>query len=240
MFLAMKKKRTVELLDQPGLSLQDVRANLADIRRINSFLGGTRVVRRFFEQQLRRTPLRAATWLDVATGSADIPMTLTSWSQRIGMHLRITLTDLKPAHFRAFENGSSGSAGFPGVAADVRRLPFADASFTWVTASLVLHQFDDDDSVTILRELARVASRAFLVNDLVRDWVPYLFIRLTGPVFLRSPISRHDGPASVRQGFRRSELAALASRAGLENFSVSRCFPYRLSLVAEKGDSLAL
>lgn len=233
MFLPMKKLRATELLDQPGLAPEEMRASLADLRRINRFLGGTRVVRRFLAQQVRRAGLREATWLDVATGSADIPSELTQWYRCRGVELRVTVADLKPSHFRAFANGASGHPDFPAVATDIRQLPFADASFTWVTASLVLHQFDDEDGVAILRELARVARHAVLVNDLERDWVPYLFIRATAPIFLQSPISRHDGPVSVRQGFQPAELEALARRAGLRNFSVVRSFPYRLGLVAE-------
>ena len=75
-----------------------------------------------------------------------------------------------------------------------------------------------------------MAREAVLVNDLERHVLPYLFIRCTRP-FARSRITRHDGPASVRQAFTREELQALAVGAGFKNFEVRRMVPFRLGLI---------
>jgi ubiquinone/menaquinone biosynthesis C-methylase UbiE len=122
------------------------------------------------------------------------------------------------------------------VRANALHLPFSARSFDYVTASLFLHHFRDDDVVRLLSEFARVARRAVIVNDLVRNLVPYYFIRLTGRLILTNWISRNDGPVSVLRGFTRSELTSLAKRAGLSNCRVEREFPYRLSLVAGVGE----
>jgi ubiquinone/menaquinone biosynthesis C-methylase UbiE len=118
------------------------------------------------------------------------------------------------------------------VRADAVRLPFSDSSIDYVTASLFLHHFRDDDVVRLLAEFARVAKRGVIVNDLMRNLVPYYFIKLTGPLIARSWLTRNDGPVSVLRGFTREELSSLAGRAGLRHCNVERVFPYRLSLVA--------
>jgi hypothetical protein len=79
-----------------------------------------------------------------------------------------------------------------------------------------------------------VAGQAVLVNDLERHVLPYLFIRFLGFPFAQSRITRHDGPASVRQAYTRDEIAALASGAGFQNFEVERVRPFRLGLTIWK------
>ncbi len=237
MFLPMRKVRGAELLDRADLPEADIRANLADLRRINRCLGGARVVRDFLRAELRRTMLREATLLDVATGSADIPQAIIAWCQRRGVQLRVAAVDRRLSHITMFlSNRGHGTAILP-VAADAFRLPFADASFTWVTASLLLHQFDEEESVQILRELYRVAQRTVLINDLERDWVPFVFVKLTWPIFARCHVSRYDSAVSIRQAFEPRELSDLARRAGFRRFTVRRHFPYRLSLRIEKDSS---
>ena len=59
--------------------------------------------------------------------------------------------------------------------------------------------------------------------------LPYLFIRAADP-FARSRITRHDGPASVRQAYTREELQLLAMQAGFHDFVVERLVPFRIGL----------
>jgi hypothetical protein len=72
-----------------------------------------------------------------------------------------------------------------------------------------------------------------LVNDLERHWLPYLFICSARP-FARSRITRHDGPASVRQAYTRSEIEALAREAGFAHFETRRLLPFRWGLILWK------
>ncbi len=234
MLLPMKKARGAELLDRPDLPEADIRANLADLRRINRYLSGTRVVRNFLRQELQRAQLRQATLLDVGTGSADIPQHLISWCRRRGVRLRVTAVDWRVRHATMFLSNNACEKALQLVAADALHLPFGDESFTWVTASLLLHQLSEDQGVQVLRELYRVAYRSALINDLERNWVPFTFMKLTWPVFARSYVSRHDSAVSIRQAFEPRELEELARRAGFQNFAVRRHFPYRLSLRVEK------
>jgi hypothetical protein len=67
--------------------------------------------------------------------------------------------------------------------------------------------------------------------------VPYYFAKLTGPFLATSFLTRNDGPISVLRGFTAEDLKRLAERASLRRFEVKRSFPYRLSLVAQVGDT---
>ena len=119
------------------------------------------------------------------------------------------------------------------IQADAMHPPFADGSFDYITASLFLHHFQEDEIVELLGSFARIARRAVVINDLVRNLVPYYFIRLISPIFLTSYLTRNDGPVSVLRGFTADELRDLAHRAGIRRYRVERLFPYRFLLLAE-------
>jgi SAM-dependent methyltransferase len=222
-----------ELLDAGAGTDEDVRENLLDLRRINRLLGGTRVVLTALEAMLGQEPSAKLSLLDVGTGSADIPSMVSRWSRARGMAPALAAVDLSDRNLRVARRDLGVSPDVELVRADALMLPFAPRSFDFVTASLFLHHFRDDDVIRLLAGFARIARRAVIVNDLVRNLVPYYFIRMTGPVFAKSFLTRNDGPVSVLRGFTAEELERLGSSAGLSSFSVRRSFPYRLSLIAD-------
>ena len=225
-----------ELLDAGAGTDDDVAGSLSDLRRINRFLGGTNVVLRALEASLSRDPKRRISLLDVGTGSADIPSEVARWCRDRGIEADIAALDISERNIRVARTKLGVGRDLNLLRADAATLPFLGRSVDYVTASLFLHHFADDDVVRLLREFARVARRAVIVNDLMRNLVPYYFIKLGGPLITSSWLTRNDGPVSVLRGFTREELGALASRAGLQRFEVRRSFPYRLSLVAGVGE----
>jgi len=98
--------------------------------------------------------------------------------------------------------------------------------------TLTLHHFRNEDALRLLREAARVARVRVVVSDLERTRAAWLGARLLSATLWRTnPITRHDGPLSVRRAFRTGELEELGRRAGLRDVRVRRHLPWRLSLV---------
>ena len=220
-----------ELLDLGEGTDEDVARNLADLRRINRFLGGRRVVLDALDS-LMVEGRRELSLLDVGTGSADIPGAVADWCRGRDIKASVTALDLSERNLRVARQQLGINQAVQLVRGDCLSLPFADRSVDVVTASLFLHHFEDRDVVRLLKDFARVARRAVIVNDLIRNLVPYWFARLTGPLLATSYLTRYDGPASVLRGFTVREMAGLAESAGLRRFHVRRHFPYRLALVA--------
>lgn len=231
--LTPKRIYVEELLDAGEGTDDDVARNLADLRRINRFLGGTKVVLSALESFARNGNVKQLSLLDVGTGSADIPTAVVKWCKERGVNAMVSALDLSERNLRIARTRLGISGEIELVRADSLNLPFAARSFDFVTASLFLHHFQDEDVVRLLSDFARVARRAVIVNDLVRNLIPYYFARLTGRILATSFLTRNDGPVSVLRGFTAEELKSLAERAGLRSLDVKRSFPYRLSLVAE-------
>jgi SAM-dependent methyltransferase len=207
-----------ELLDAV-LPTAEVRRSLADLRLVNRRLSPRRALLDAVAPHLPP----GGRLLDVGCGSGDVAAYL---CERLGRPLAAVGVDLKPLHL------ADAPRAIARVAADVRRLPFADRSFDVVTASLFLHHFDSPEPGRLLRELARVARRAVVVSDLRRARVPFLFGLAAFPLLFRSPVSVHDGLVSIRRGFREAELRTAFAQAGLADVAVRRHFPYRLLAVA--------
>lgn len=222
-----------ELLDAGVGTDEDVLDNLTDLRRINRYLGGARVIIKTLSTRIKNNVAGGWSLLDVGIGSADIPLAVADEFRSRGVDLSVTGIDLSDRILRLLRDRLNINGRMSLVRGDALSMPFADDSFDFVTASLFLHHFREDDAVRLLREFARVAKRAVIINDLVRDLVPYYFTRLTGPFLAKSYLTRNDAPVSVLRGFTTQELKRLANKAGLTDYKVRRFFPYRLVLVAE-------
>jgi hypothetical protein len=79
--------------------------------------------------------------------------------------------------------------------------------------------------------MARAGRLGFVVNDLWRTRLGLVVVWLATRVLARHPISRHDGPLSVRRSYSPRELRALAARAGVSRMQVRR-YPGLLRVVA--------
>lgn len=216
----------LEILDTAIDNREELAANLADIRQINHWLGHQSRIARILEpicdevcnNQLHssdssHSPHRSITLLDVATGSADIPLGIHHQMKQQGRHIRIYASDISMdvLHIARQYVGET----FPLVCHNALQLPYADNTFDIVTCDKALHHFDPESAVALLREMARVASCAVVITDLSRSWFAYWAARILGLV-QRSAISRHDGPLSVLRAYIPSELVALVQQAELE------------------------
>ncbi|HXG95014.1 MAG TPA: methyltransferase domain-containing protein [Blastocatellia bacterium] len=235
MMLTPERLYEEELLDAGAGTDEDVRRNLKDLRRVNRYLGGTKTVLRALSSIIEREKIEELSLLDVGTGSADIPTAVVEWCGARGIESFIAALDISERNLRIARTRLGISSEVKLIRADSLKLPFGDRSFDFMTASLFMHHFRDEDVVRLLRDFARVARRAIIINDLVRNLIPYYFAKLTGPLLATSFLTRNDGPVSVLRGFTADELKQLAERAGLRRFTVRRVFPYRLLLIAENS-----
>jgi SAM-dependent methyltransferase len=212
----------VEMLDK-GVPEQEALESLADLRRVNRWLGTHRRLRRATRPFLSSSPRPRL--LDVGCGSADI-------LERIrrsfpGPCLAVGV-DIRLLHLRA------APPSVRRVVADVHALPFPGGAFDVVLASHFLHHFDGAEAAVVLRRLYDLARRALIVDDIRRARVPYVFARSLFPWLLRSPVSVADGALSIRRAFTAAELAAAFAEAGIP-VRIRRVFPYRLLAVAQKA-----
>jgi ubiquinone/menaquinone biosynthesis C-methylase UbiE len=119
-----------------------------------------------------------------------------------------------------------------GVATDATALPFRDNSFDVVGCSLLVHHLSPEQVKQFVREGLRVCRQAVLINDLRRSPVHLALVYAGFPLF-RSPLTRNDGPASVRAAYTPNEIRELL-RDLPARIDVSNHYLYRVAVIAWK------
>ena len=223
-----------ELLDDAPASAS-LAGNLADLRRANHWFGGRALARRYLQPRLRALPPHSrVTLLDIGTGAADLPAAFLTWAAENAQQGWAVGVDPSAGVIETTAAWLDINNGVPPALVlargDGRALPFAAQSFDFVLCALTAHHLDAPGVVALLREMGRVARRAVVVTDLERSWPALAGVWLLAHIAIRSRLTRHDGPLSVRRAYTVAELAALAQQAGLHGAVVRAHAPFRLAL----------
>lgn len=207
-WLPMSERATEpELLDGGRLEEDELRANLADLARLNRLPGGRAASVAAVAALVRG--IAEPIVLDVGTGAADMPLAFAArgW--------RVVALDADAAVADVARERSASADGITIVAGDARALPLGDGSVDVAHASLLAHHLDPPDAVRAFAEMARVARRGVVINDLRRGLLPLMATAVAVTAFGRCRTTRHDGLLSVRRAYTPRELDDLLDAAGL-------------------------
>lgn len=221
-----------ELLDGP-VAPPALEATLDDLDRLNAWFGGYALTRARVGRVARRVgrgrPLVVA---DVGGGRGDFAVHLLRWARRRRRPLRVIVLDRDADTLALARAVRAGEPAVRFVRADATALPLREGSVDVVTASLTLHHLEPDAAAASLGEMAAAARHALVVNDLLRSPLSLGLVWLTTRLLRLHPVSRHDGPLSVRRAYSPAELRVLAEKARLPALRVTR-YPCLGRLIAE-------
>jgi ubiquinone/menaquinone biosynthesis C-methylase UbiE len=197
-----------ELLDDPALPAAEMRRSLQDIDFVHRHWGVSRALVRYLAPRVRALG-RPALILDVGAGSGTVSERLRASLSQLGSPAHFVALDLQWRHLAAGRT-LCGQRPPPAVGGDAFRLPFGDGAFDFAVSTFFLHHFSPAENRELLRELSRVARRGFAILDMRRHLVAELALVVAGRAFFRTPVSVHDGLASVRQAYTPVEAEELA------------------------------
>ena len=223
----MKRVVIPELLDTDSGSPQDIEGSLADLRMINRWFGGVHTMAGLLRKVAARQKVNSLSWLDAAGSSGDVAALTGKSLARSGIQVRPVLLDSAITHL----NGK-----YPSVCGDALRLPFRDNSIDVVGSTLFVHHLEPAQIVAFMQEALRVCRYAVLINDLVRSRM-HLAMVYAGYFLYRSPLTRHDAPASVRRAYTMEEMSALLQQTSAASVEIERSFMFRMGVIAWKRPS---
>jgi ubiquinone/menaquinone biosynthesis C-methylase UbiE len=229
----MQRIEAEELLDQEGWSAAEVDCALSAIRTVNRLYGGDRTHKLLFQKVIGRLPGQPLHILEVASGRGEVLQATVRQLQASGTPVSVTLLDQHASHLPRPGDWAPPLPEPTSLAADALEMPLPDASVDVVSCCLFLHHLGPAAMRRFLREALRVARIAVLVNDLERSRLHYILARLQSLID-PSKLSQHDGPASVRQAYTRSELEAAVRELGYA-YELERYWMCRLGLVVWKA-----
>ena len=249
----MERRVSRELMDDPNVDRAALAESLGYLRWVNARLGGASALIRHLRRWSAGWPRAGegvVRLLDVATGSADVPVAARRWALGAGFDLRIVGIDVHQATLeearRHVATASRVDARI-GEGIELQRLDakeLVDAlgagSFDYVHAGLFLHHLPDIEVLTVLRIMDRLAKRGLVWSDLHRSRLHRAMARL----FTRGKplIVRHDAVVSFEAGFTRGEVVEIAQRVGIAGWTRYRRPPlwYRFTLAGERPGAWSL
>jgi len=222
-----------ELLDLGVGTAEEVTASLDDLWRLNRFLGGLRALTTHLFPRLDLL-VEPATVTDIGAGDGRVAASIAAWA--LGQHraVRVVALDLSQRHLSRAKTHPVTTSNLSLLQADATQLPFAPGTVDYYVSSLVLHHFTPEQAVALLRSAYQSARRGLVISDLTRGYLPLLGFRLAQPVLARSPITRYDGPVSIKRGYTPDELRLLAYEAGIPHPRIFVHPLWRMTLVADK------
>ena len=230
------RKLTPEHMDDPAAGAAEIDEALRFIRMVNRRMDGTAAALVHFKQWAVEWPRdRAIRIIDIGTGSADIPVAIADWAKAAGHRVHITAVDLHPVTLELARQHVGDRPEIEIVQGDALKLTeqFASGSFEYAHAGMFLHHLPDIEVMTVLRIMDRLTTRGLIWNDLLRNTIGRVAVRL---LTLRAPpLVRHDAVVSVAAGFTKREAIDLARRAGLTGIQVRVHLWHRFTLACRKS-----
>ncbi len=221
-----------ELLDRPGQHAADLAANLRDIRRVNLLGGGTRTTMLHLPRLFETVPSdRPVTILDLATGSADIPVAVARWAACHRRPVAIVASDLSEEILTLASSQIGPHPDISLVRYDARDVPLPDRSVDLVLCALALHHFARPEAIAVLREMDRLARYGFVLNDIRRDRLGLAAAWISSRLATRNRLTLHDMPLSVRRAYTPSELQSVLTEAGIPQATVTSHPLFRMAAV---------
>jgi len=205
----------LEMMDRPQPVSPELERDLQRLRQLNRWFGSYRLVLKFMRRWIK--PGMRLCAVDLATGSGDIPRLLVDFGRKIGAHVKIDAVDRQSA---TLQIARKLSAGYPEISfyeADILEWDCPEG-YDIALCSLVLHHFDDDDAVKILRRCRTLSKRFVLVTDLRRGFFLRAGVHVLTTLIFREAMTRFDARLSAQRAFSFSEMGQLAIGAGWENF----------------------
>jgi len=221
----MKRTVSAELLDDDLGTPDEIASSLRDLRRINTWFGGTQLTARLLRRVAGRTGLSRLSVLEVGSGLGDVPLAAQRSLAKSGMQLDVTLVDRRASHLPA--------SSVRRVAANALHLPFRNASFDVVSCTLFAHHFEPQALILFVVEALRVARHAVVMNDVVRNRLHLTLVYLGFPLY-RSRLTRNDAPASVRQAYTIEEMRLLLAKVPSRRVVISRRYLFRMGVLIWK------
>lgn len=222
----MKRIPQHELLDEDSLSPEAAIESLGDLRLVNRWFGGVDTTAHLLRRAMHASRLRSATVLEVAAGDG---YSIAHAARRLkfeDLNIDPLCLDRRPVlpHAQCCERTMVG---------DALNLTFPPGSFDFVSCGLFVHHLAPAQVIAFVNSALKAARYAVLINDLRRSSLHLALVYLGLPIF-RSPISRADGVASVRQAYTPGELHDLITQTNALSCEIRSRYLFRMGAIAWK------
>ncbi len=224
-----------ELMDDLELGGPTMNQTLDQLSVVNRFLGGGHAVAGLRQMWKANGKEGEFSLADLGCGGGEDLRRMAIWARKKGIKVRLWGFDANP---HVVEYARLKSQDFPEIQFEVANVldpAFYKRRFDYVSCSLFLHHFSEEQIDLMMPGLANMVHKGIIISDLQRHWLPWVLFGLVCRVCGASYMIRHDGQLSIRKAFTQRELQALAHRNHLDaSISWQWAFRYRVLLTPDK------
>ncbi len=193
-----------------------------EMKFIHGILGEERALRNTLFREIEASNEIKLSVIDVGAGSGGLLKKLANWT--LPRDVFLVGAEIDGTAARSIKDRKIAA-----LQCDALQLPFTDNAFDYSFCSLFLHHLDDVRAVSLIKEMARVASNRVYVIDLNRHPLAYYFYNFFG-WFVLQRFTLEDGSLSILRSRTPGELFEIARMAGLKDIRVEHSRVNRLIL----------
>ena len=225
-----------ELMDDLNLASVDLKKNLDELEFINTTLGGYKVLTSALKMLYKENKLSQKTSLaDIGSGGGDTLRQIAKWFEKKNIKANLVGIDANDFMINYAQNKSQS---FPQISYEKLNVFDIDAKnenkYEWATMSLFCHHFTDAELISIFKNIYKLTSKGFIINDLHRNPIAYYSIYFLTRLFNGSYLVQHDAPLSVLRAFKKQELINLLKKAGIKKYRIKWQWAFRYQVIVEK------
>ena len=220
-------------MDDPNVDEATLKAALAEVTRVNKYLGGQQVTLEGLRYFFDRFPQKSYTILDVGCGDGAMLRSIANFARKRSIAVKLIGIDINPKSISLAEERSQD---FPEVSfhvQDVFKLKNTQKEIDIITSTLTTHHFTAAEILKFLAQFLKLANLGVVINDLQRSTIAYRLFQAYSRVFMRSAMARHDGLISIERAFTKNELLSFTSKLGVQSFSIKWRWAFRYLWILE-------
>lgn len=223
-----------EIIDDLEYSSHLIISNFEDIEFLNRWLGFNRNLVKCIEKVYTKYKAidneneRKIVLADLGCGSGDALRYIADWMRKKKYSCELIGID---GNEFVINYGKQRSVDYPEIQYSVKNIlleeNYKDCEYDVIMMNNICHHFNDEELVRLMKILKRNNFKSIIVNDLHRNRLAYLGIKLLNKLFRFSSLTQNDGPLSVRKGFKREDWKRLMENANIEDYDIRWTWPFR-------------
>lgn len=201
-----KRTQEEEIMDDFYLKGKDLERTLADLDKVNRWLGGNQITLDGIKKLLPKQPFGVIKIIDIGCGNGMILREIAAWGKKEQINFELIGID---ANTNAIDIARRLSTDYPNISFKALNI-FSD-TFDALNAdiflcTLTLHHFKKKQIHQLLQKCLGNCSLGIVINDLQRSRSAYYLFQAFCFLFIHNEIAKKDGLISIRRGFKRKEL----------------------------------
>lgn len=235
-----------ELMDDLNLASEDLKKNLDELEFINTTLGGYKVLTSALDTLYQENKIinsakensqntKYITLADIGSGGGDTLRQIAKWFEKKKLKAKLTGIDANDFMINYAQNKSKD---FPQISYEKLNVFDIDSKnenrYDWATMSLFCHHFTDEELILIFKNVQKLTSKGFIINDLHRNPIAYYSIYFLTRLFNGSYLVKNDAPLSVLRAFKKQDLIDLLEKANIKNYRIKWQWAFRFQVIVEK------